>query len=183
MPKVLFIDYERCIGCRSCIAACGELPSHRGKSRNYVVPLAPGISNQTIPMTCFHCKDPACARSCPAGAISITPEGVVLSADEEKCLGCRNCTLACPFGIPKFDFNENIMYKCDLCYERTSQGSAPMCASVCPAQTLQWIEFDEALARRRTKIAARIVGDVPVPPEKDIPTSVVTVGHYGGSGV
>lgn len=183
MPKVLFIDYERCIGCKSCVAACAELPSHRGKSRNYVVPLAPGVSTQTIPMTCFHCKDPACARSCPAGAISITDLGTVLSADEEKCVGCRNCTLACPFGIPKFDFAENIMYKCDLCHERTSQGSAPMCASVCPAQTIQWIELDEAMARRRAKIAAKIVGDIPVWGEDEVETRIVTMGSFGGTGV
>ncbi|HYG60245.1 MAG TPA: 4Fe-4S dicluster domain-containing protein, partial [Symbiobacteriaceae bacterium] len=126
---------------------------------------------------------PACARACPAGAISITDMGTVLSADEEKCVGCRNCTLACPFGIPKFDFNENIMYKCDLCHERTSQGSAPMCASVCPARTIQWIELDEAMEKRRLKIAAKIVGDFPVPDEEQVDTRVVTLGGFGGTGV
>ncbi|MFZ5828318.1 MAG: 4Fe-4S dicluster domain-containing protein [Bacillota bacterium] len=161
MPKVLFIDFERCIGCRACQAACIECGGHESTYRNYVIDVAPGLSTQTVPMTCFHCKDPACVRVCPAGAIEITPEGTVLSAAKEKCLGCRNCTLACPFGIPKFDFEKNIMVKCDLCYDRTKDGFPPMCASVCPSEALQWIEQDEAMEKKRRRKVAQFLGGQP----------------------
>lgn len=161
MAKVLFIDFERCVGCRSCQAACIECGGHESTYRNYVIPVAPGLSTQTVPMTCFHCKDPACVRVCPAGAIEITPEGTVLSAAKERCVGCRNCTLACPFGIPRFDFAKNIMYKCDLCYDRTKDGFPPMCASVCPSEALQWIEQDEAMERKRRRKVAQFLGSQP----------------------
>ncbi|PAF11556.1 electron transfer flavoprotein, partial [Shouchella clausii] len=65
--------------------------------------------------------------------------GAVLSALVEKCIGCQNCTIACPYGIPKFDHEQNLMYKCDLCIDRTKDGIPPMCASVCPSNTLQWL--------------------------------------------
>jgi len=174
--KVLFIDYERCIGCRSCLAACRECGGHEGRERNYVVQLAPGITTQTAPMLCLHCENPACARSCPAEAIKVTPEGVVLAAAREKCLGCKNCTLACPYGIPRFDESQNLMMKCDLCYERTSAGSPPMCASVCPAETLSWV--DEEVARER--VARRSGGRVPR--DFNFKAKVITTAGLGGWG-
>ncbi|GAA3320256.1 hypothetical protein GCM10020331_030500 [Ectobacillus funiculus] len=100
----MYLEFERCIGCRSCQAACRECGDHEYKERNYVEYVDFMESRQTFPMMCMQCKDPACARVCPANAIQITAEGVVLSAMEEKCIGCRNCTFGCPFGIPKFDF-------------------------------------------------------------------------------
>src|SRR5581483_2083428 len=103
----MYLEFERCIGCRSCQAACRECGDHEYKERNYVEYVDFMESRQTFPMMCMQCKD-------PAYAIQITAEGVVLSAMEEKCIGCRNCTFGCPFGIPKFDFEANKMYKCDM---------------------------------------------------------------------
>src|SRR5690625_5528671 len=93
-----------------------------------------------MPLMCLHCVDPACARSCPAQAIQIHETGAVLSALVDKCSGCQNCTIACPYGIPKFDTEQNLMYKCDLCIDRTKDGIPPMGASVCPSNTIQWLD-------------------------------------------
>src|SRR5690625_6585891 len=78
-----------------------------------------------MPLMCLHCVDPACARSCPAQAIQIHETGAVLSALVDLCIGCQNCTIACPYGIPKMDEEENLMYKCDLCIDRTKDDIPP----------------------------------------------------------
>jgi Fe-S-cluster-containing dehydrogenase component len=84
----------------------------------------------------MHCDSPTCAEVCPADAIKRTADGVVQSARKPRCIACNNCVLACPFGIPKMNSGMNLMMKCDLCYDRTSVGLKPMCASVCPSQAL-----------------------------------------------
>jgi Fe-S-cluster-containing dehydrogenase component len=87
-------------------------------------------------MVCMHCDSPTCAEVCPADAIKKGEDGVVRSALKARCLGCNNCVLACPFGVPKMNSEYDLMMKCDLCYDRTSIGKKPMCASVCPSQAL-----------------------------------------------
>ena len=94
-------------------------------------------SPQTAPVICMHCDSPTCAEVCPADAIKKTADGVVQSAKKERCIGCNNCGLACPFGVPKVEVTGiELMMKCDMCYDRTSEGLKPMCASVCPSQCL-----------------------------------------------
>jgi Fe-S-cluster-containing dehydrogenase component len=93
-------------------------------------------STQTVPVVCMHCHSPTCAEVCPADAIKRTGDGVVQTARKPRCIACNNCVLACPFGIPKMNNQMNLMMKCDMCYDRTSVGLKPMCASVCPSQAL-----------------------------------------------
>jgi len=77
-----------------------------------------------------------CAEVCPADAIKRTGDGVVQSARKPRCIACNNCVLACPFGVPELYEDRKIMMKCDMCYDRTSVGKKPMCATVCPSQAL-----------------------------------------------
>jgi Fe-S-cluster-containing dehydrogenase component len=91
---------------------------------------------QTTPVICMHCEEPACAMVCPADAIKRTPDGVVQSSLKPRCIGCTNCVYACPFGVPKYDAAIDQMMKCDMCYDRTSVGKKPMCATVCPSGAL-----------------------------------------------
>jgi Fe-S-cluster-containing dehydrogenase component len=93
-------------------------------------------SPQTVPVVCMHCDSPTCAEVCPADAIKRTPDGVVQTARKPRCIACNNCVLACPFGVPKMNTSFELMMKCDMCYDRTSQGKRPMCATVCPSQAL-----------------------------------------------
>jgi Fe-S-cluster-containing dehydrogenase component len=93
-------------------------------------------SPQTVPVVCMHCDSPTCAEVCPADAIKRTADGVVQSARKPRCIACNNCVIACPFGVPKMMSDFNLMMKCDMCYDRTSVGLKPMCASVCPSQAL-----------------------------------------------
>jgi len=131
-----FLDPSRCIGCQACVQACGECETHRGVPLIHLdyVDRATGV--QTAPVVCLHCENPTCARVCPADAIKQDDRGVVLSAAKPRCIACSNCVLACPFGVPRMPTRYELMMKCDLCYDRTSAGKKPMCASVCPSGAL-----------------------------------------------
>ena len=98
--------------------------------------VARGMSTQTVPVVCMHCDQPTCAEVCPADAIKRTGDGVVQSARKPRCIACGNCVVACPFGVPELKLERQIMMKCDMCYDRTSVGKKPMCATVCPSQAL-----------------------------------------------
>jgi Fe-S-cluster-containing dehydrogenase component len=131
-----FVDPARCIGCQSCIQACTECDTHKGQSMIQLDVLDRAGSTQTVPVVCMHCDSPTCAEVCPADAIKRTEDGVVQTARKPRCIACNNCVLACPFGVPKMRSSVGLMMKCDMCYDRTSVGLKPMCASVCPSQAL-----------------------------------------------
>ena len=149
----LFLDPSRCIGCRACEHACGECETHRGRPMIHVETVDRAESTQTVPVVCMHCEEPACAAACPADAIKKTADGVVQSALQSRCIGCSNCVLACPFGIPRYDARIDQMMKCDLCYDRTSVGLRPMCATVCPSGAISFGTREEIEAGRRERPA------------------------------
>jgi len=131
-----FIDPSRCIGCQACVQACSECDTHKGQSMIQLDYIDRATSTQTAPVICMHCQSPTCAEVCPADAIKKTADGVVQTARKPRCIACNNCVIACPFGVPKMNTGMNLMMKCDMCYDRTSVGKKPMCASVCPSQAL-----------------------------------------------
>jgi Fe-S-cluster-containing dehydrogenase component len=141
--RVMFIDYARCIGCQACVQACEECDTHRGQAMIHLETIRRRDSVQTAPQVCMHCEDPICAKVCPADAIKKTPDGVVQSSLSPRCIGCSNCVLSCPFGVPKYFAEIDQMMKCDLCYDRTSIGKKPMCATVCPSQALSYMTIED----------------------------------------
>jgi Fe-S-cluster-containing dehydrogenase component len=152
MPdRTIFLDPNRCIGCRACVAACGECGTHRGRPMIHLEVVDRRESTQTTPVVCMHCDDPTCARVCPADAIKRTPDGVVQSAQSPRCIGCSNCVVACPFGVPKYEARIDQMMKCDLCYDRTSEGKKPMCATVCPSGAIFYGTLGDVAETRRAR--------------------------------
>lgn len=131
-----FIDPSRCIGCQACVQGCSECDTHRGESMIHLEYIDRADSVQTVPVICMHCDQPTCAEVCPADAIKRTADGVVQSARKPRCIACGNCVMACPFGVPEVYDDRQLMMKCDMCYDRTSAGKKPMCATVCPSQAL-----------------------------------------------
>ena len=150
-----FIDYSRCIGCEACVQACEECDTHRGQSMIHLEVIHRTNSIQTAPQVCMHCDEPICAQVCPADAIKKTPDGVVQSSLKPRCIGCSNCVLACPFGVPKYDGYADQMMKCDMCYDRTSIGKRPMCATVCPSQALAFTTRED-IERTRQGVAVNV---------------------------
>ena len=147
-----YVDPSRCIGCQACMKACEECDTHRGVSMINFDYLDRPNSIATAAFVCFHCEDPTCAEVCPADAIKIGEDGIVQSALKPWCIACSNCVLACPFGIPKLVPEYEQMMKCDMCYDRTSEGRRPMCATVCPSQALAYV-LPEDMARNRREHA------------------------------
>ena len=143
-----YVDPSRCIGCRACEAACTECETHRGVSMIHVDFLDRERTTATVPTVCMHCEKPTCAEVCPADAIKRTEDGVVQSSLKPRCVACSNCEMACPFGVPKILSLSAQMTKCDMCYDRTSMGKRPMCATVCPSQALAYVQ-PVAIARDR----------------------------------
>lgn len=143
-----YMDPNRCIGCQACVQACAECDTHKGTSMIHLEYVNRQESIQTVPVICMHCDSPTCAEVCPADAIKRTEDGVVQTARKERCIACNNCVLACPFGVPKMKTELKLMMKCDMCYDRTSEGKKPMCASVCPSQALFFGTAEEIDALR-----------------------------------
>jgi Fe-S-cluster-containing dehydrogenase component len=148
--REFFVDPNRCIGCQACVQACAECDTHKGASMIHLDYIERARTTQTVPVICMHCDSPTCAEVCPADAIKRTPDGVVQSARKPRCIACNNCVLACPFGVPKMMDPEALMMKCDMCYDRTSAGKKPMCATVCPSNALEFTTR-EAVERKRPR--------------------------------
>jgi formate dehydrogenase iron-sulfur subunit len=135
----ILIDTTKCIGCYACEEACGERwgnPSsdiHKLSCTKNTTVLE--VNGTYVPRLCMHCKEPTCVSVCPVGAFMKTPEGPVVY-DESKCMGCRYCLQACPFDVPKYEW-DNLnprVTKCDLCHDRVMKGEKPACVEACPAE-------------------------------------------------
>ncbi|PWG64539.1 molybdopterin-dependent oxidoreductase [Spiribacter halobius] len=155
MPRLnLMIDLERCIGCKSCEAACKQvngLGPHEYRTRVQWLgdPDVPDLDFLTV--TCQQCERPACLRACPVSpkALEKDPDTGVVSVDESRCTGCGECVAACPYGAMGYDPVEHHAVKCDLCAPRRAEGGGPACVSVCPTEALSFGRHDDLLARAR----------------------------------
>lgn len=143
-----YVDPSRCIACQACLKACEECDTHRGVSMIQFDFVDRSETIAAAAFVCWHCDDPTCAQACPADAIKKYEDGVVGSSLKPRCIACSNCVLACPFGIPKLVERAEQMMKCDMCYDRSSTGKRPMCATVCPSRALAYVT-PETIARDR----------------------------------
>ncbi|MEO5365815.1 MAG: 4Fe-4S dicluster domain-containing protein [Magnetococcus sp. WYHC-3] len=111
------IDTERCMGCRSCVAACamenhGTLDSPWNAMMEWETGTYPHVGRNFVTMNCMHCEHPACKAACDAigvKAISKNEFGVVL-IDYSKCVGCKYCLAVCPYGVPQFNAKLSPLY-------------------------------------------------------------------------
>ncbi|MBN2243487.1 MAG: 4Fe-4S dicluster domain-containing protein [Acidobacteria bacterium] len=155
-----YIRTERCVQCHACELACNSCNGvERGLQWRKVMDLwrgrFPDVSNRSFSFGCAHCGRPVCVEVCPEGAISKRKDGIVV-VDPGKCVGCRTCGDACPFGVPQYGQN-GIMQKCDLCRERLERGRQPACAETCPGEALKFGPIDDLVREADGKPAFLLV--------------------------
>jgi formate dehydrogenase iron-sulfur subunit len=161
MSKALLYDATQCIGCKQCEQACAEknkLPyddataaEDKQSAHKYTVVLAKG--DKFMRRLCMNCADPACASVCPVGALRKTAAGPVVY-EENRCMGCRYCMVACPFGVPKYEWNKVLprVQKCTMCADRVAGGQPTSCAEVCPTGATKFGDRDELIAEAQRRI-------------------------------
>lgn len=163
MKKGILFDSTLCIGCGACYQACKEkndLPQSTDSyltdqlsARTYTV--VNRRNGRFIRQMCMHCDTPTCASVCPVGALVKTAAGPVLY-NEDKCMGCRYCMQACPFGVPRYEWDSALprVRKCTLCNDRVAAGLATACATVCPTGATKFGDRDELIEEATARIRA-----------------------------
>lgn len=174
----MLTDLSLCVGCRKCEWACKEangLPNvpieayedksvfqhkRRTDAHNFTVvnrypPVEPGGNPVDVKIQCMHCFEPACASACLVAAFRKTPEGPVLY-NEDVCIGCRYCMIACPFNIPAYSYDDPFspaIWKCTMCYDRVAKtDDIPGCAKMCPEEAITFGKRSDLLKLAREKI-------------------------------
>jgi Fe-S-cluster-containing dehydrogenase component len=148
--KTLFIDYNLCIGCESCEAACKFL---HGRPRIHMTRTSGGLM---IPIHCHHCDNPGCLRACSVNAFRKDRDGAVV-LQPEACIGCMGCLTACPFAAISHTGSFQPVSKCDLCAERRGRGMVPACAEICPSGAILFGTRGEIERELRRRVAESLV--------------------------
>jgi formate dehydrogenase iron-sulfur subunit len=167
--KAVLVDASKCVGCWWCYAACKHEhnlpetlkpdPENPPKldSNVWSTLYAKKTNNEWLfaKQQCMHCEYPACVEACIVGALEKTADGPVVY-DENKCIGCRYCMVACPFGIPNFEWDKPLPWirKCNFCANRLAEGLEPACVAACTTGALKFGKREELITEARERIAA-----------------------------
>jgi len=150
MQKILFVDPEKCTGCRICESACSihhEKVCNPTRARVHVVKWE--TAGLYIPIVCLQCDTPICETVCPMCAIKRDPKSGAMLIDSALCVGCRLCVQFCPFGGVEIDAKTGKIIKCDLC------GGEPICVKFCDPEALQYVNATVVNVTKRRVAAER----------------------------
>ena len=163
----MLYDATRCIGCQACVTACktaNNLPGNLydppkdldGYTKNIIKLYESDGEKSYMKQQCMHCIDPGCVNACMIGAFKKREYGIV-TWDKDRCIGCRYCQVACPYNIPKFQWDTAVpdIVKCELCNHMLARGEEPGCCQACPKEAVIYGTYEELLADARQRIADR----------------------------
>jgi carbon-monoxide dehydrogenase iron sulfur subunit len=165
MDKVIVVNIEKCLGCKSCELACALVHS-KSKVLEEAIAESPKPQRMVtveaeeefaVPIQCRHCEAAPCVLICPTGAIHRQSENAPVVVDEDLCIGCKLCMLICPFGILQIGPEGRAILKCDMCLERLEKGQEPACVEACPTGTLKLVSLKELIKTRRTEASKKLV--------------------------
>lgn len=150
-----YIDTAKCTGCKTCVLACKDYKDHgtdisfrrvyEYSGGNWVQEgdtWHPNVYAYYLSIACNHCANPACVKVCPSGAMSKDVNGFV-TVNDQVCIGCKSCHMACPYGAPQYNAASGRMTKCDGCRDRVADGLKPVCVESCPLRALDLLPIDE----------------------------------------
>lgn len=176
--KAFLFDSSKCTACKGCQVACkcwNNLPSPTGTNESkftgsYQNP--PDINSETRLImafaeheggskgikwafgrrSCQHCTNAGCVSVCPVGALYKDEDTGLVTTDESKCIGCRRCSSACPYDVPRYHGDKGTINKCTGCVDRVENGMAPACVTTCQPGALQFGDRDEMLALANARV-------------------------------
>ena len=161
MRNCIVVDLDHCTGCKGCEIACkNENSIPLGERWNRLLLCGPygeypNLSQYYLPVMCQQCADAPCVSVCPTGASYRDPETDVVLVDKEKCIGCKYCMMACPYGVRDWNKAESVVEKCTLCQHLTTAGEKPQCVKVCSVQCRFYGDLDDPESDASKAIAAK----------------------------
>lgn len=206
----LLFDSTLCIGCKACVAACKEAngmpPEFSTQDQLWDTPL--DLSGKTLNVikmyregtgenkdsekngfafnkaSCLHCVDPSCVSACPVSAMTKDPITGIVGYNKDACIGCRYCVAACPFGVPRFQYDKAVpqISKCQLCRHRMKEGKYAACAEVCPTGATLFGRVTDLQGEARRRLALASGADAVFPRgnlnTQDQPSHVAKAAKY-----
>ena len=177
----LVIDLNVCVGCHACVTSCKEwntagsagplsdlepygadpVGTYLNRVQTFEVGTYPETQTVHFPKSCLHCEDPPCVPVCPTGASYKRAEDGIVLVDYDKCIGCKYCAWACPYGVRELDAKEKVMKKCTLCVDRIYdealpvQERKPACVMACPTSARLFGDIHDPASEVSKAIAER----------------------------
>ncbi|WP_434512499.1 DMSO/selenate family reductase complex B subunit [Desulfitobacterium sp. AusDCA] len=142
-----YIDMTACTGCKTCQIACKDKNNLEAgvlfrRVKYFEGGKFPETWTYNISISCNHCENPKCVKNCPTGAMHKVENGIVLP-DKDKCIGCRMCTLSCPYSQPQYFKEEGKVSKCNFCIDLINQNEDPACVAACPMRAIHYGPLDD----------------------------------------
>lgn len=146
-----YYDMTGCTGCKTCQIACNDKNDLKvgtlyRKVDEYEGGVFPKPWIYYLSTSCNHCENPMCVSVCPTGAITKREEDGIVLIDEEKCDGTKSCIIGCPYDVPQFLEEKNVVGKCDFCIDLLEKGEEPACVASCTMRVLKFGDIDELRA-------------------------------------